>query len=342
MDERKAAILRAVVEEYIDTAEPVGSGHVARHQGVAVSAATVRNEMAALEHEGYLRQPHTSAGRVPTDRGYRFFVDTLVGPGTLGPSERQQVSAFFATAHGAVEEMLHDASRLLASVTDYPAMVVVPAHEDATIRSAQLVGLGPRVALLVAVLSNGTVEKASVELPAELGETGLSAVSAVLSKSLVGSTLASLPALIPSGDDAIDEIASLCLCALETGHVQESEGVFVGGASRVATSFEATETVRRVLAFLEQQYVVVGLLRDVLDKGASLPSVTAMGLTVAIGSEHGREPLSECSVVVAPYEVDGDPAGTIGILGPTRMHYRQALAAVAVVSSRLSRSLTPS
>jgi len=342
MDERKAAILRAVVEEYIDTAEPVGSGHVARHEGVAVSAATVRNEMAALEHEGYLRQPHTSAGRVPTDRGYRFFVDTLVGPGTLGPSERQQVSAFFATAHGAVEEMLHDASRLLASVTDYPAMVVAPAHEDATIRSVQLVGLGPRVALLVAVLSNGTVEKATVELQAEIGDARLGAVSAILSKSLVGSTLAFLPALLPSGDDVVDEVAALGVHALEAGHVQEAEGVFVGGASHVATSFEATETVRRVLAFLEQQYVVVGLLRDVLDRGASLPSVTAVGLAVAIGAEHGREPLSECSVVVAPYEVDGEPAGTIGILGPTRMHYPQALAAVAVVSSRLSRSLTPS
>src|SRR4051812_49483470 len=119
LDERKANILRAVVEEYIETALPVGSGHVARAPGVEVSSATVRNDMAVLEQEGYLQQPHTSAGRVPTEKGYRYFVDSLGGPGQLGTAQVQQVRSFFAKAHGELEQMLHDTSRLLSDLTDH-------------------------------------------------------------------------------------------------------------------------------------------------------------------------------------------------------------------------------
>jgi heat-inducible transcriptional repressor len=150
LDDRKAAILRLVVEEYIETAQPVGSATVARQRDLGVSPATVRNEMGTLEREGYLVQPHTSAGRIPTDKGYRFFVDTLARPGPLDAAQTQQVRDFFARAHGELEEMLHDTSRLLSSLTDYAAVVIAPSHEAATLRSIQLVGLSARVALLVA------------------------------------------------------------------------------------------------------------------------------------------------------------------------------------------------
>ncbi len=143
LDDRKTAILRAVVQEYITTAQPVGSGHVASAPGVNVSSATVRNEMAVLEQEGYLVQPHTSAGRIPTDKGYRFFVDHLTQPGHLDPGRTQEVRSFFDTAHGALEQMLQDTSRLLSRLTDYAAVVIGPAHETATLRSVQLVVAGP-------------------------------------------------------------------------------------------------------------------------------------------------------------------------------------------------------
>src|SRR3954451_13469326 len=126
LDDRKAAILRAVVEEYIETAQPVGSQHVAQHTGLAVSPATVRNEMAVLERDGYLAQPHTSAGRIPTDRGYRHFVDSLARPGPLHPSQRQQIREVFAHPHGEIEQMLHDTSTLLSRLTDYAAVVIGP------------------------------------------------------------------------------------------------------------------------------------------------------------------------------------------------------------------------
>jgi heat-inducible transcriptional repressor len=328
LDERKAAILRAVVEEYIETAQPVGSGHIA--PAVSVSSATVRNDMAALEVEGYLRQPHTSAGRVPTDKGYRYFVDSLRGPGQLGTAQVQQVRTFFAKAHGELEQMLHDTSRLLSDLTDHTAVVIGPPHEGATVRSVQLVGLGAGIALLVVVLSNGSIEKRTLELVDDIGDERLAAVTAHLNRELNAKTLAAVgPALAPTGDDVCDDIAAAALVALRMVP-DGDEHVFVGGASRMAMAFDAVDTVRAVLGILEQQYVVVTVLRDVLDRG----------LQVAIGTETGLETLAECSLVVAPYEIDGDHAGTIGVLGPTRMNYSQALAAVAVVSKRLSHRLT--
>lgn len=319
-----------MVEEYIDTAQPVGSGHVADAPGVSVSSATVRNDMAALEHEGYLRQPHTSAGRVPTDKGYRFFVDALTQP-ALDQSSAQQVRSFFNKAHGEIEQMLQDTTALLSNLTDTAALVVGPPHHDvATVRTVQLVGLAPRLALFVSVMSNGMVEKRSVDLLAETGDDVLERATTTLSQRLVGARCGEVATLAePSGSAEVDAVLLAVAVALATAPA-EGEHVFVGGAARIAGGFAAIETVRSVLAILEQQLVVVSLLRDVLDRGQQ----------VAIGAETGMEPLNECSLVVAPYTVDGEAVGTIGVLGPTRMDYPQALAAVAVVSKRLGKRLS--
>jgi heat-inducible transcriptional repressor len=330
LDDRKAAILRVVVEEYIETAQPVGSATVAKLPELAVSSATVRNEMGVLEREGYLVQPHTSAGRIPTDKGYRFFVDSLTKPVPLDPAQNQQVRDFFARAHGELEHMLHDTSRLLSSLTDYAAVVIAPSHEAATIRSVQAVGLSPTVALLVVVLANGSVEKRTLDLASPASDAQLSASSAHLSAHLLGRPVGSARSVPPSGDAVVDSITATGLEALAGGHDAEADQVFVGGTARMAAAFDAVETVRQVLSILEQQYVVVTLLQDVLDRG----------LSVAIGTEHGVASLADCSIVVAPYRVEGEPSGTVGVLGPTRMRYDQALAAVAVVSKRLGKALT--
>lgn len=329
LDDRKAAILQVVVEEYIETAQPVGSAHVAQATNLAVSPATVRNEMAVLEHEGYLVQPHTSAGRIPTDKGYRFFVDQLTAPGILDAEQRLRVRDFFRTAHGELERMLHDTSRLLSSLTDYAAVVVSPPHEGAVIRSVQLVGLAPRVALVVVVLGNGVVEKRTIDLTDGVDDARLGAAGARLSAHLVGHTLSAGGAPWSTGDDLTDAVVADALRALAGDHAAEPDQVFMGGVARMTGAFDAVDTVRQVLGTLEQQYVVVTLLRDVLDRG----------LSVAIGSEHGLEQLSTCAVVVAPYKAEG-LIGTVGLLGPTRMNYPLALAAVALVSQRLGKRLS--
>jgi heat-inducible transcriptional repressor len=228
--------------------------------------------------------------------------------------------------------MLHQTSRLLSDLTDHTAVVVGPPHEAATVRSVQVVGLGGTVALVVVVLSNGSIEKRTIDLGDEHGEERLAAVTTHLSAHLVGQSLPGLAGYVspPTGDKRTDQLAARVITVLNETPASEPEHVFVGGASRMASAFDAVETVRQVLGILEQQYVVVTVLRDVLDRG----------LQVAIGTETGLEMLAECSLVVAPYMVDGEQAGSIGVLGPTRMNYPQALAAVAVVSKRLGRRLT--
>lgn len=329
LDERKASILRAVVEEYIQTAQPVGSGHIASAPGVQVSSATVRNEMAALESDGFLAQPHTSAGRIPTEKGYRYFVDALTQP-SLDRTATQQVRAFFDQAHGEIEQMLADTTRLLTGLTDYAAVVVAPAHEAAAVRSVQLVSLAPRVALFVAVLGNGAIEKRTLDLGEPVGEVVLASASAALAAHVIGEPLAAATGVAASPDTDVEAVLAAVRGAVASSAGEDSDQVFVNGASRMAASFEAVETVRSVLTILEQQLVVVTLLRDVVDRG----------LNVAIGSETGMQPLADCALVVAPYTVDGEQVGTVGVLGPTRMNYPQALAAVAVVGQRLGNRLS--
>ena len=327
LDERKAKILRAVVEEYVASAQPVGSGHVARAPGLAVSSATVRNDMAALEQEGYLTQPHTSAGRIPTDKGYRYFVDHIDAPARLDTGQAQQVRSFFARAHGELEQMLADTSRLLSRLTDAAAVVVGPPTDTITVRSVQLVGLAPRAVLLVIVLANGGVEKATIELAEDIDDVRLGAATAHLAAAAVGRPVSSLAGVTAVGDGVTDALLEQ---VRRVTAVRHDDPVFVDGTSRMAASFEAVETVTEVLRILEEQLVVVTLLRDVVDRG----------LQVAIGVETGMAPLADCSLVVAPYSVDGESAGSIGVLGPTRMNYPQALAAVAVVSQRLGNRLS--
>ena len=333
LDARKAAILNAVVTEYVGSAQPVGSQHVVDAPGVSVSSATVRSDMAALERDGYLVQPHTSAGRIPTDKGYRFFVDHLSGTGSLDPGGRLQVRQFFDHAHGEIEQMLERTSGLLADLTDCTAMVVGPSHESASVRSVQLVGLGHRLVLVVVVLADGAVRKQSIELSEEADEAVLAEAGGRLAAHALGAPLSQVGATVaPCGNPTVDSVVASGVSALVTLSESVSESgdqLFVGGSSRMAAAFDAVDTVRSVLTILEQQLVVVSLLRDILDTG----------LTVAIGAEHGVEPLASCAIVVMPVSVDGIEAGTIGLLGPTRMNYPLALAAARVVGDRLGQRL---
>lgn len=334
LDERKAAILRAVVEEHIETAQPVGSQAIAQASGLGVSSATVRNEMTVLEREGYLAQPHTSAGRIPTDQGYRYFVDHFTREGGLPAPQHRAVSDFFASAHQALEDLLHETSQLLARVSRHASMVVGPQIDTAQVRSVQLVPLQPQVALLVVVLANGAVEKHVLHLDTDTDETRIGAAGAALASQLVGHPFARLPDVHGTGDahaDAIVRSAREALGGIAGNY--EAEPLYVGGASRLAAEYEAfptAESASRLLEMLEHQVVVVSLVRELLDRG----------LTVSIGSENQLDELRDCSIVLAPYRVEGEPAGIVGVLGPTRMDYRHALAAVSAVSAQLGRHLS--
>src|SRR6478752_353398 len=204
LDERKAAVLRAIVEQYVDTAQPVGSQTVTSMTGLGVSAATVRNEMSLLEREGYIAQPHPSAGRVPTDRGYRYYVDHLAGAGQLPATERRRIVEFFSSATLAMDQLLAQTSQLLAGVTAHAAVVVGPELQDVVVRAANLVALQPKVVLAVIVLSNGSVEKEVVVFDDDVSDDDVSQASARFAESLGGRRLADVATVAdepaPAGD----------------------------------------------------------------------------------------------------------------------------------------------
>ena len=327
LDDRKTAILSAVIQEYIATAQPVGSTHISAAQNIQVSSATVRSEMSHLESEGFLVQPHTSAGRIPTDKGYRYYVDHLTTPGRLDKATTRQVGDFFSAAHGRLEEMLHQTSNLLAELTNSAAVDVGPKAEAVAVHRVQIVSLSSTTATVVAVFANGTVENVSIEIDDLDDDILLATASAHLSAGLTGSVLGAVTHVSPTSDASVDRLTQAGLQGLL--ELAAGDQVFTGGVAAVAEAFDAVEIVRSVLHTLEQQFVVVSLVSDIV----------ARGMSVAIGLEHGVEPLSACSVVVAPVLVDGEHLGSVGVLGPTRMNYPQALATVEVVSEQLGHRI---
>ncbi len=325
LDARKATILEAVVSEHIDTNQPVGSSSVASSADVGVSPATVRSEMVSLEREGYLAQPHTSAGRIPTDKGYRYFVDHLEN-GVLGAAQQHQISDFFANVRGEVEDVLEQTSTLLSQMTSYTSVVVAATHAHASILSAQLVNIDAHHQLLVTVFSDGSVVKHSLLPSFDVDFEACAEASRQLNALLIGTTLESV-VQVPSRADHVAQLVRDAVAALHAQQpTADGEKVFIGGSSHVADSFDGVDTVRKVLAILEQELLVVTLVQDMLNRG----------LSVAIGSENGFEPLSTCAVIVAPVTIDGTPAGAVGLLGPTRMKYQEAMAAAGAVSRHLA------
>jgi heat-inducible transcriptional repressor len=228
--------------------------------------------------------------------------------------------------------MLRDTSQLLASLTDYAAVVVAPTHEALTVCSLLVTRLSEQAGLLIVVLSNGAIDKHGLELAPSFSDDVIDRANAVLREQLVGTTVGHTPIRLPANEPDLAGLLGVCSNAMAGNPIARPEPneIYVGGTARMAEQFEAVNTVREVLSILEQSIVVVSLLSDALTREHS----------VAIGGETGVASLAECSLVVAPYEVGNEVVGAIGVLGPTRMNYAHALAAVAVVSQRLGRQLS--
>ena len=299
-----------------------------------MSSATIRNDMTVLEREGYIAQPHTSAGRVPTDQGYRFFVDHFTQRGALPPQQYRAVADFFESSHRALEDLLNETSQLLARLSRHAAVVVGPQPDQAVVRGVQLVRLHERTALLVVVLSNGVIERHVLQVTDDVDDAQLATAARALEPGLLGQAWGSVPDPVTTGDPVVDRVIDdtrAGIIALSTP--DHHEPLYVGGVSNLAAEQEAFSTAQsaaRLLEMLEHQVVVVSVVHELLQAG----------LTVRIGSENQLEELRECALVLAPYEVDGQAAGVVGVLGPTRMDYRHALSAVAAVSQQLGRHLS--
>jgi heat-inducible transcriptional repressor len=334
LDERKLTVLRAVVTEYIARGEPVGSKRVVEVTGLDVSAATVRNEMGALEELGLIAQPHTSAGRVPTDRGYRRFVDDLRANPQLDGPRRELIEELLGSAHD-VEDLLARTSTVLSQLTRLVSLVIAPAVDGSRLKLVEVVSLTPGSALLLLVADTGRVEKRLVELPAGTTEADLERLRTMLAEHVRGTRLSAVHAVLSSiTDDAPSDLRDLLREVTEATAPDLAEDtvhqVFVGGQASLAgeETFERDQ-LSRVLQLLEERVTLARLLADATADGEP---------TVRIGNENQVEDLRSTSLVAQRYRLV--TAGSLGVLGPTRMDYASVLATVRAVADQLQETLT--
>ncbi|MDP3969789.1 MAG: heat-inducible transcriptional repressor HrcA [Nocardioides sp.] len=336
VEERRLAVLRAIVEDYVSTQEPVGSkALVDRHQ-LGVSPATVRNDMAALEEEGFIAQPHTSAGRVPTDKGYRLFVDKLSTVKPLNTAERRAIASLL---EGAVDldDVVQRSVRLLAQLTRQVAVVQYPILSRSTVRHVELVALTPTRLLTVLILSTGRVEQRVLELPEEVADDDLAELRAVVNRAVAGERIADaadrlgqLPAEVAREAGSRTSIVVASLIEAMSDH-RSDERVAVGGTANLARfgeSFDAS--IKPMLEALEEHVVLLKLLGE---------ATSSSTVTVRIGHEGPYQQLASTSVVATGYGPGDEALATLGIVGPTRMDYPGSMAAVRAVARYVSRIL---
>jgi heat-inducible transcriptional repressor len=335
-EERRLAVLRAIVEDYVVTREPVGSKALVDRHGLGVSPATVRNDMAALEEEGLIAQPHTSAGRIPTDKGYRFFVDRLTQIKPMTAAERRAISTFLEGAHD-LDDMVQRSVRLLAQLTQQVAIVQYPTLARSSVRHVELIQLTSTRLLIVLILSTGRVEQRVIELPLELGEDSLADLRTRINRGAMGQpiTLAAgaLGALAEQVAPQDRTQAAVIAAALVEAMSNErnDERVVVGGTANLARfgdSFD--QSIKPMLEALEEHVVLLKLLGE---------ATTSDSITVRIGHEGPYEELASTSVVATGYGPGEEALGSLGIVGPTRMDYPGSMAAVRAVARYVSTIL---
>ncbi|WP_232677016.1 heat-inducible transcriptional repressor HrcA [Nocardioides sp. R-C-SC26] len=335
-EDRRLAVLRAIIEDYVATEEPVGSKTLVERHGLNVSPATVRNDMAALEEEGYLAQPHTSAGRVPTDKGYRLFVDQLATVKPLSAAEKRAIQTFLDGAID-LDDVVQRSVRLLSQLTRQVAVVQYPTLSRSTVRHVELVALAPNRLLVVLILSTGRVEQRVVELGQDLPESDLAELRSRLLLTCVGQGVGtavdalaavsefSRPEARPAAEGVVAALADAILDERST------ERIAVGGTANLARYGDSFDSaVRPLLEALEEHVVLLRLLGEATTGGA---------VTVRIGAEGPIQELASTSVVATGYGPGAQSLATLGVVGPTRMDYPSTMAAVRAVARYVSRIL---
>lgn len=335
-EDRRIAVLRAIVEDYVHTREPVGSKALVERHNLGVSPATIRNDMAALEEEGFIAQPHTSAGRVPTDKGYRLFVDRLHGIKPLSPAERRAIQTLLDGAID-LDDVVDRTVRLLAQLTRQVAVVQYPSLSRLTVRHIELVPLGGHRLLLVLITDTGRVEQRVVEVAFDptdllLGELRAKLNAAAVGRGLpaVAGAVAALPETFPPADAPL---VRTVLEALEDSlAVEREERIVLAGTANLARSGpDFGRSISPVLEALDEQVVLLRLLTEMADETGDVG--------VRIGRETAYEGLAETAVVASGYGSRGEVVARLGVLGPTRMDYPTTIAAVRAVARYVSRIL---
>ncbi|GGN42057.1 heat-inducible transcription repressor HrcA [Streptomyces kronopolitis] len=337
LSERRLEVLRAIVQDYVGTEEPVGSKALTERHQLGVSPATIRNDMAALEDEGFIAQPHTSAGRIPTDKGYRLFVDKLAGVKPLSSPERRAIQNFL---DGAVDldDVVGRTVRLLAQLTRQVAVVQYPSLTRSTVRHVELLALAPARLMLVLITDTGRVEQRLIDCQAPFGETSLADLRARLNSRVVGRRFADVPPLVQDLPESFEQddrgtVSTVLSVLLETLVEETEERLMIGGTANLTRfGHDFPLTIRPVLEALEEHVVMLKLLGEAKDSG----------MTVRIGHENAHEGLASTSVVTVGYGSGDEAVAKLGVVGPTRMDYPGTMGAVRAVARYVGQILAES
>lgn len=331
LTERQKTLLLLIIRHYIETARPVGSKQLVEDYRLRLSPATIRNEMGALTEMGYLRQPHTSAGRVPTEEGYRFFVSQMVNQAELPPSIQATISHQFFQAGAGVDQWMTLAASILAHQSQAVSVVTAPHAETAKYKHVELISTQGRQVLMVLVMAGGEVNQQILTLAEPVSQERLSQTASRLNGLLAGLTVDAIAAL-PTRPDALDQdILSLIIQDMRRTSQNIAGEIFTDGLTNVFSGPEfAEEDARRALKIFEER----STLQDLLARTTVNSNVGT--LQVLIGGEGEWEELRQCSIVLARYGVPGMATGMLGVLGPMRMSYARTIPTVRYVAGLLS------
>lgn len=326
-EQRRAEVLRAIVTDYIASREPVGSQALVDRYKLGVSSATIRNDMGVLEAEGYITQQHASSGRIPTEKGLRAFVDSLVEIKPLSPNEHRAILNFLRDGVD-LEDVLRRSVQLLAQLTRQVAVVQLPTLQVGTVKHCEVVQLSPHRLLLVLITDTGRVDQRNVETPFEIAPDDVPRIRDVLNAALAGKTFAEVPAAMdaaiaaapPAVKNAVVACSTIILGTLVD---RPSDRLILAGASNLTRTDDGARTLRPVLEALEEQVLVLKLLAA---------SREGSDVRVSIGQENQTEELKGASVVSTGYGAEGAMLGGLGVVGPTFMDYPGTIARVAVVA----------
>ncbi len=344
LDERKKRILQAIVDSYIASAEPVGSRFLARRYDLGVSPATIRNEMADLEEMGYLEQPHTSSGRIPSDKGYRFYVDFLLDIHLLADQEIKRINQWYQSRVREIDLQIQRTAKIISQVTQYTSVVMGPSLSEQKLNYLQLLPVGAGSAVVVLVDEAGIVEHRTVDIPSGISEEELSGLTKIMNERLKGRTLeevktslmrelnAELTGYMDRYQLVQDIIEQLVLAMDETIWENQEEKVYLGGTTNILNQpeFRNIEKARQILSLLEEERALHQALSELAPEG----------ITIRIGKENSLAEMSNCSMITARYEIEGKTVGSIGVLGPTRMDYSHVVSVLNVIAKNLNRSLS--
>jgi len=337
LDKRKAYILATVVYEYVATAEPVGSQTLTQKYNLGVSSATVRNEMAELEAGGYLVQPHTSAGRVPSDSGYRTYVDRLMQPEELGIEERKRIREELRDASHELDEIIDHTTRLLGRLSNNLAFLTRPQQESQTFKHIQLIWLSPRTGVAIVVTSLGVATQSLFELGSEVVPDELTRFSNALNARFSNRLLRDLSdaevAAVAREMNLTDDLRNAVTASMQTARSNELPTVAAAGAQNLLDQpeFQDLRKLRSILRIIEEQKTLYDIVADTMSSDAA---------SVKIGHELGSEELSDLSVVTVPYRFGANAMGMLSILGPRRMPYARLLALASGTAETLSHRLS--